>query len=159
MKLVHVVGRRHHGKTTLMVDLVTELTGRGLRVGTLKHSSHVHDLDTPGKDSYRHREAGAAPAGIVTAELAAVFMPRPSDPYDGLAPMYVDCDLVLVEGDVSGPGPSIEVHRASEGGVPLARERGEIVAVVSDDELDVAVPIWPRSDVASVADHVLALTR
>ena len=93
----------------------------------------------------------------MTAELAAVYMPRPEDPYRDLAPLYEGCDLVLIEGDVSGPGPSIEVHRASEGGTPLANERREIVAVVSDDELVVRVPIWPRSNVAQVADRVLDL--
>ena len=55
---IHVVGRRNHGKTTLLVELVEELCRRGLRVGTLKHSSHTHELDTPGKDSHRHRLAG-----------------------------------------------------------------------------------------------------
>lgn len=158
MKLVHVVGRRHHGKTTLMVDLVAELTRRGVRVGTIKHSSHVHELDTPGKDSFLHRKAGAIPAAIVAGELAAVYMPRPEKPYDALEPLYADTDLVLVEGDVSGPGPSIEVHRVEAGGdPPLAAERNDITAVVSDDTLAVNVPVWPRSDVASVADQVLTL--
>ncbi len=158
MKLVHVVGRRHHGKTTLVVDLVRELTGRRLRVGTLKHSSHAHELDTPGKDSHRHRTAGAFPAAIVTAELAAVYLPRPAHPYRALAPLYADCDLVLVEGDVSGPGPSIEVHRrAAGGGAPLAVERDDIAAVVSDDALVVPVPVWPRDRVPEIADRLLAL--
>ena len=74
-----------------------------------------------------------------------------------LAPLYEGCDLVLIEGDVSGPGPSVEIHRATEGGTPLALEREEVVAVVSDDALDVNVPIWPRSDVARVAEQLLAL--
>jgi molybdopterin-guanine dinucleotide biosynthesis protein B len=157
MKLVHIVGRRNHGKTTLIVDLVTEFTGRGVRVGTIKHSSHVHELDTPGKDSFLHRQAGAVPAAIVAGELAAVFMPRPEQPYETLAPLYADTDLVLVEGDVAGPGPSVEVHRAEADSTPLAGERDDIAAVVSDDDLDLTVPVWALSDIPTVADRVLEL--
>ncbi|MDC0936360.1 molybdopterin-guanine dinucleotide biosynthesis protein MobB, partial [Pirellulales bacterium] len=63
---VHIVGRKNHGKTTLIVELIGELRGRGLRVAAIKHTSHAHDLDTPGKDSHRHGEAGAAVVGILS---------------------------------------------------------------------------------------------
>ena len=60
MKRVHVIGGKNHGKTTLIMDLIRELTARGLQVGTIKHTHHKHELDIPGKDSYRHRESGAS---------------------------------------------------------------------------------------------------
>jgi molybdopterin-guanine dinucleotide biosynthesis protein B len=157
MNLVHVVGRRKHGKTTLVVALVTELLGRGLRVGTIKHSSHAHELDSPGKDSAMHRQAGAVPAAVVAADQAAVFLPRPRDPYAALAPLYERTDLVLVEGDAGGPGPNIEVFRAELGVTPLADERDDIAAVVSDDAVDTRVALWPRTDIATVADRLLEL--
>ena len=157
MNWIHIVGRQNHGKTTLLVELIGELSGRGFRVGTVKHSSHVHELDTPGKDSFRHREAGANPAAIVTKDLIGVYMPRDpnADFYDRLAPMFTGCDLVLVEGDLQGPGLKIEVFRAAVGGDCLALTHPEIQAVVTDDPLEVSVPVLPRSDVPSVADYVL----
>jgi molybdopterin-guanine dinucleotide biosynthesis protein B len=157
MQRIHIVGRRNHGKTTLVVELVAEFCRRGLRVGTVKHSRHAHDLDTPGKDSHRHRLAGGRPAAIVTQDLVGVFLPR-TDPcaYDRLAPLFADCQLVIVEGNIDTPGLKIEVWRAAVGGACLANERSDIAAIVSDDQPRVAVPVWPRRDIAHLADQVLA---
>jgi molybdopterin-guanine dinucleotide biosynthesis protein B len=161
MKYIHIVGRQNHGKTTLLVELIEELSRRGVRAGTIKHTSHVHELDTPGKDSFRHRRAGANPVAIVSKDLIGVYLPRDpqADFYDCLSGMFSGCDLVLVEGHLDGPGAKIEVWRQSIGGVPLAGERRDIVAVVSDDPVSVDVPVWPRSDVAAVADQVVALSK
>lgn len=157
MNLVHIVGCKHHGKTGLMQELVRELCGRGLRVGTIKHSGHAHDLDTPGTDSYLHRHAGAVVAAIVTPELMGVFVKRPqnTDFYQHLAPLYAPCDLVLVEGDLEHAAPKIEVWRSGLGTAPLASQRSDILAVVTDDPLEISVPVWPRRDVAGLADRLL----
>ncbi len=159
MKPIHIVGRQNHGKTTLVVELVEELTRRGVRPGTIKHSSHSHELDTPGKDSFRHRQAGATPAAIISKDLIGVYLPRADgvDFYDCLAGMFAGCDLVLVEGQLDGPGKKIEVWRESVGGSPLAGERGDIAAVVSDDSLSLDVPVWARSNLVGLADRVLVL--
>lgn len=161
MKCIHVVGRRNHGKTTLLVELLEEFSRRGVRTGTIKHSSHSHELDTPGKDSFRHRRAGANPTAIVSKDLIGVYLPRQpgADFYDCLAGMFTGCDLVLVEGHLDGPGVKIEVWREAVGGPPLATERGDVAAVVSDDPLSLDVPVWPRSDVAKLADRLLALLK
>ena len=92
MRRIHIVGRRNHGKTALIVDLLGEFRRRGIQVGSIKHSAHRHELDPPGKDSYRHREAGANPAGIISCNLMAVFVPRsPSDDcYARLDPMFAE---------------------------------------------------------------------
>ncbi len=156
MHLLHIVGRKNHGKTTLVVDLVAEFCRRGLRVGTIKHSSHPHDLDTPGTDSYRHRQAGALASAIVTPQLLGVFVRRcERDFYPRIAPLYDRCDLVLVEGDMEHAAPKIEVWRAGLGTTPLAAERSDILALVTDDPVEVRIPIWARSDVAGLADRIL----
>jgi len=155
MKRIHIVGRKNHGKTTLLVELVEHLTKRGLRVGTIKHTCHVHDLDTPGSDSYRHRRAGAAPAAIVTGNLFGVFLPADGSDYCGrLAPWFAGCDLVLVEGDLQSPGPKIEVWRETAGTPCLALERSDIAVVVTDDRLPARVPVLPRSDLGPLLRHV-----
>ncbi|MCC6125725.1 MAG: molybdopterin-guanine dinucleotide biosynthesis protein B [Pirellulales bacterium] len=158
MRLLHIVGRKNHGKTALMLELIEEFSRRGLRVGSIKHSSHAHDLDQPGKDSYRHRQAGANPAAIITSELIGVYRARePGDDfYSRLEPLFDDCDLVLVEGHLEHSGPKIEVWRASVGGSCLAAEVKDIIAVVSDDALPLTVPVWPRRGVPLIADRILA---
>jgi molybdopterin-guanine dinucleotide biosynthesis protein B len=158
MKRVHIVGRKNHGKTALILDLIAELSRRGLRLGTIKHSGHAHELDTPGKDSFRQRRAGASPAAVVTRDLMAVYLdcPEKVDLYDRLAPLFVSCDLVLVEGDVDASDVKLEVWREAVGGPCLAAERSDIAAVVTDDRPVVSVPVWPRSDVAQVAGRLLA---
>ena len=154
---LRIVGRKNHGKTTLVVDLVRELGGRGLKVGTIKHSLNEYELDVPGKDSHRHRQAGSRVSAIITASLTAAYIPKAGgrDPYLELAPLYSGCDLVLVEGGIEMPGKKIEVWRAGVGTDPLALKRDDIIAVVSDDDVDVPVPIWPRNDVAGLAERVL----
>ncbi len=160
MKRVHVLGRKNHGKTTLVSELVRELVGRGLKVGTIKHTSHPHELDRPGSDSFVLRQAGASPSTIVAGELMAIFVPLDgaSDYTRDLEEAYAGCDLVLVEGDRNRPGGvKIETWRAAVGGPCLAAEHDDVVAVVSDDDPEVAVPVWPRGDVAGLAERILAL--
>ncbi|RMF93102.1 MAG: molybdopterin-guanine dinucleotide biosynthesis protein B [Planctomycetota bacterium] len=158
MKLIHIVGRKNHGKTTLVTALLEEFRRRGIRVGSIKHSPHVHELDTPGKDSHRHRLAGASPVAVVTSDLLGVYIPRTGDEFlNLLAPLFAPCRLVLVEGFVDGPGKKIEVWRAERQTTPLALEHDDIAAVVSDDQPDVTVPVWPRSDVTALVDRILDL--
>lgn len=162
MRRIHIVGRKGHGKTTLLADLLRELTGRGLRVGTLKHSGHEHEVDRPGKDSHRHRTSGANPAAFATPGTVGVFLPRKpgADPFDGIEAVYASCDLVLVEGWIDGPGPKVEIWRAMKGeGGSLAAERDDITAMITDDAppARITLPVWPRSDVPALADRILEL--
>ncbi len=159
MKLIHIVGRQNNGKTTLIVELVKEFTNQGLEIGTLKHSSHQHELDKPGKDSFLHREAGGHPAAIATLNQIAVYLPRKAgeNPFDKLASLYAETDIVLVEGYIAGPGKKVEVWRNEIGSNPLALERDDIIAVITDDDIDTDVPLWPRNDVAKIADNILNL--
>lgn len=154
---LHVVGRQNHGKTELVLALIEELSARGLQVGTVKHTSHVHELDTPGKDSHRHRLAGSTTAAMVSGEVTAVFLPGldPQHPYTKLAPLFVDCDLVLVEGHLQGPGPFVEVWRVALGTPPIATDRHDITAVISDDFPDVRIPVWPRRNLDDLVGRLM----
>jgi molybdopterin-guanine dinucleotide biosynthesis protein B len=158
MNRIHIVGRKNHGKTTLIVELLEEFRRRGVSVGSVKHSAHRHELDPPGKDSYRHRAAGANPAAIVSRNLVGVFVRRDeiTDCYAVIGPLFSGCKLVLVEGDIDARAPKIEVWRACRGTPCLATERDDILAVVSDDSPPVSLPVWPRGDIAHLADRLLA---
>jgi molybdopterin-guanine dinucleotide biosynthesis protein MobB len=161
MKRLHVIGGKNHGKTTLIVELVKEFARRGVPVGTVKHTHHRHELDVPGKDSYRHRIAGAAAVGILSPSTSAIFLPtQGNDPVDGdrysvFAPMFAQCRLVLVEGDSRTPAAKIEVWRSELGTPPLARHDESILAVVTSDTLPVATQTLSRADIAGLATWIL----
>lgn len=159
---IHIVGRRNSGKTTLVCELVRELTGRGIRVATIKHTHHNHALDTPGKDSWKHRESGAVGVGILSPHMTAVFVPseRASDTqqdYEWMSEMFTDVGVVLVEGDLNADGTKLEVWRNEIREPPYAAENATIRAVISDDAVDVNQSVWSRSDVSSVATRILDL--
>lgn len=163
MKVLHIVGRKNHGKTELVVQLVRELTRRGLRVGTFKNCGHEHDLDVPGKDSYKHREAGATTVAVITPSLTALYERRnpgqAQDHYSHFRDHFKNCDLILIEGDLEGPGPKLEVWGRIPGTEPLALTHKDVVAVVSDDNAEVPVPVWPRKDLPAIADKVPGLAK
>jgi len=157
---IHIVGRKNSGKTTLIVDLVQQLSAAGKRVGTIKHTHHHHELDTPGKDSYRHRQAGAAMVGIMAPGMNALFWPQDeasSDRYEQMLAKFGECDLVLVEGRATGPGVKVEIWRAATGTEPLANHDDSIVAIVTDDAPAAKVPVWRRGDIPAIAQKILEL--
>jgi molybdopterin-guanine dinucleotide biosynthesis protein MobB len=160
MKAFGIVGWKNNGKTTLVARLVAHLTRAGWRVSTVKHAHHEVDLDQPGKDSWRHREAGASEVVLATARRWAIvheLRHEPEPPLDELLRRMTPVDLVLVEGFKRFPHPKLEVHRQERGTPLLARKDPSIVAVASDQLLpDLAVPQFDLDDVAGIAGFVLA---
>ena len=159
---LHVVGRRNSGKTTLVCELVRVLTDRGFRVATIKHTHHNHELDTPGKDSWQHRESGAVGVGILSPHMMAAFVPsersgQDSDGYKQLAEMFSGCDLLLVEGDLHADGIKVEVWRPEVTEPPYAQQDSSVYAVVTDAEVDVSQHVWPRSNVTALADRLVEM--
>ena len=160
MKRLHIVGGKNHGKTTLIVELVQELSRRGLFVGTIKHTHHHHELDVPGKDSYQHRMAGACAVGILSPAMSAVFLPvdqaasDDEDRYAALARIFQECRLVLVEGDSQTTAPKIEVWRSSLGTPPLATRDKSIMALVTDDTPPSVKFVLHRADIGRLADWI-----
>lgn len=151
MKRVHIIGRKNSGKTTLVAELISAFAAQGMCVGGIKHTHHHHELDVPGKDSFRHRQAGAAVVGIITPGMVAAFRPQTraegtEAAYAALAPMFAGCHLVLVEGDSRTAAPKIEVWRQATGQAPLCAEDPAILGVITDDPLPVVAKTWPRSD-------------
>jgi molybdopterin-guanine dinucleotide biosynthesis protein MobB len=161
LKRLHVIGGKNHGKTSLIVELVWEFSRRGITVGTIKHTHHQHELDVPGKDFYRHREAGAKMVGILSPSMTAMFLPTgdssatAEERYSVFAPMFARCRLVLVEGDSQTTAPKIEVWRNELGTPPLAMHDKSIMAVVTDDACMFSVTVHPRSDVEGLANWIL----
>jgi len=138
MKVFQIIGQPGSGKTTLVSDIVKALCQQNISVGTIKHSAHTHELDKPGKDSFIHRTAGAAPAAMMTRDLAAVYMPRTPEmsPATLIEKYYTHLDIVLVEGWISGPYDKIEVWRECIDRPFLFHETSNVRALITDDSLE-----------------------
>lgn len=147
------------GKTTLVEALIALATGRGLRVGALKHDAHRFEIDRPGKDSHRFAAAGAETTVIAAADkLAVVRRHDQCPPVDELVARYAgDLDLVLVEGWKTSNLPRIEVHRPSLGRPLLSRGHPRLKAVAADSPLDEAagVPVLDLNDPEAVLEFIL----
>ncbi len=160
MRLFGLVGRSGSGKTSLMVLLLPELKRRGLTVSTIKHAHHGFDLDHPGKDSFRHREAGAKEVMLVADARWALMHEigeAAEPPLEELIRRMARVDFVLIEGFHTHGHPAIEVFRPHEGHALMWREGSSIVAVASDEPLPgVTVPVIDLNDVAAIAILALA---
>ncbi len=157
---IHIVGHAGCGKTTLIVDLIKALIKKNIKVGTLKHSAHIHELDKPGKDSFAHRTAGAAPVTMVTEQMSAIYLPRNADtaPEKLLETYYSGVDIVLIEGWISGPFQKIELFRKSIGKPPLFPRIKNVKAIVSDDSVKSSdIPIFSRSNLDLVVNFILSM--
>jgi len=160
MKIFGLVGRSGSGKTTLMVALIPALRARGLTVSTIKHAHHGFDLDKPGKDSFRHREAGAGEVMLVSDTRWALMHELRDEPEPSLETLIARMaavDLVIIEGFHTHRHPALEVHRPSEGRDLMWKPGSDIVAVASDETLpDVGVPVLDLDDVDAIAEFVCA---
>jgi len=158
-RLFGIVGYKNSGKTTLIVSLVRELVARGWRVGTIKHAHHDFDIDQPGKDSFRHRAAGAAEVIVASTRRVAHIreLTVPVEPsLDELVRQMRDLDLVLVEGWKSGSHPRIELRRSAAPAPAIAGTAPGVLAIVSDEPLaNESLPVLPREDVTAIADFIL----
>lgn len=163
MRVISVVGWKNNGKTTLVVRLVEHLTRRGLRVSTVKHAHHSIDLDRPGKDTWRHREAGAEEVVLATAKrwiLMHELRDEAEPPLAELLAKLAPVDIVVVEGFKGTSLPKIEVHRGERGTELIARTDPDVVAVASDVPLDgLARPVIHLDDIEGVAAAVLEHAR
>ncbi len=146
------------GKTTLIVALLPQLRAAGLRVSTIKHAHHGLDLDQPGKDSFRHRQAGAEEVLVVGGQRWALLREAAGAPPDpiALAARLAPVDLVLVEGFKATPIDKIEVYRAELGKPALWPQQDGIVAVASDTALECPHPVLPLNDAAGIARWIVA---
>lgn len=158
MKIYGIVGYKNAGKTGLMERLVTEITGRGFRVSTLKHAHHTFDVDHEGKDSYRHRHAGAHQVLLSSrARWALMTELRDDDelPLSELLGRLDPVDLILVEGYKRDAHPKIEAYRAENNHPILAHTDPTVRAIASDRALDVTQPFFDLDDTKAIADFIL----
>jgi molybdopterin-guanine dinucleotide biosynthesis adapter protein len=158
MKTFGFAGWSGSGKTTLIEKLIPRFVQNGLRVSLIKHAHHTFDVDQPGKDSYRHRHAGASEVLVTSSrrwvlmhELRGAHEPSFEDQVKRLSP----CDLVLVEGFKFAPIPKLEVWRAETGEGLLHPGDPHIVALATDTSVQARLPVFDLNDDAAIAAFIM----
>ncbi len=159
MRVYGVTGWKNAGKTGLMERLVAEVTGRGFTVSTVKHAHHSFDVDQPGRDSHRHRMAGASEVLLASGQRVALMQelrgaPEPS--LEALLARLSPVDLVLIEGYKRERHPKVEAFRAEPGNDLIATRDDTIRAVASDTPLDLDRPVFDLNDTKAIADFILS---
>jgi len=160
MRIIGLAGWSGAGKTTLIAKVIPVLIGRGLKVATVKHAHHEFDLDQPGKDSWRHREAGAIEVAVVSSRRWALIHELRGESEPPLAEILAKLspvDLVIVEGFKRHAHPKLEIYRAALGKPPLHPDDNCIVAIASDAPLPQApLPVLMLDDVEAIANVLQA---
>ncbi|MBI2739778.1 MAG: molybdopterin-guanine dinucleotide biosynthesis protein B [Rhodospirillales bacterium] len=154
-RIFGVTGWKNAGKTTLVERLVAEFVRRGLTVNTIKHGHHDIDVDQPGRDSWRHRAAGATEVAVVGGQRYAIMREQEEATLAEVLVRLAPADLVLIEGFKREPHLKIEVRAGT--GKPMAPDDPNIVAIAADERpLDATLPWFRRDDIAGIADFVIA---
>ena len=153
--IISIVGKSSSGKTTLLEKLITELKRRGYKVAIVKHSHHKDDLDTAAKDTWRFTKAGSELSAINSLDHLAIYrrMDNYFDPRDISNFVLWDFDILLTEGFKGSNYPKIEVHRGGQG-KELLTDPKLLLAVITDEPLDISIPQLAHDDVAGIADVI-----
>ena len=157
-KVIGVAGFKNAGKTTLVEKLVAELTRRGRRVSTVKHAHHAFDIDHEGRDSFRHRKAGACEVVVVSQNRWALMHESRGEAEPSLADILAKlapCDLVIVEGYKRDSHDKIEVRNLALDHPKLAGSDPTVIAIAATGGVeDAPVPVFNRDDVAALASFI-----
>lgn len=157
-KVIGVAGFKNSGKTTLVEKLVSELTQRGRRISTVKHAHHSFDIDHEGRDSFRHRKAGAGEVAVVSRHRWAIIHESRGEeppPLDEILAKLAPCDLVIVEGYKRDTHDKIEVRNLALDHPKLAGDDPTVVAIAANGPIDGApVPVFDRDDVSALAAFI-----
>ena len=159
--IIGVIGFSGNGKTTLLSQLIPELINRGKTVSTMKHTHHKFDMDKPGKDSYRHREAGAKEVLLTSNNRWALLHELREEPefeMEDLIAKMAPVDILLIEGFKTHRFPKIEVHRPSTGKALIARKDDTVIAVATDEQFDdLETTQIDLNDIGKIADFIIEL--
>jgi molybdopterin-guanine dinucleotide biosynthesis protein B len=158
-RVIGVAGFKNSGKTTLVEKLVLHLTQQGYRLSTVKHAHHSFDIDHEGRDSFRHRKAGASEVAVISKERTAIIHElrgqEPPTLTEVLDKLH-DCDLVIVEGYKRDTHDKIEVRNLSLKHPELAGDDPTVVAIAANGTVNgPTVPVFDRDDVSTLATFIL----
>jgi molybdopterin-guanine dinucleotide biosynthesis protein B len=153
-QVISVVGTSKSGKTTLIEKLIPELKKRGYRIGTVKHTSHGFDMDKKGKDSWRHKAAGADTVIVASRERIVMVKEENMAGLERIEKYFDDVDLVITEGFKKENRPKIEIYRSHKNKAPLYKNDKTVIALVTDTDLLVNIPVFGLEEIKLLADLV-----
>lgn len=154
--IVSIVGKSNSGKTTLMEKIISKLVGRGFRVATIKHNKHGFNIDHEGKDSYRHKKAGAHTTVVSSPHQLALVQDVDHDhSFEEIRDKFIaGADIILTEGFKVNNYPKIEVYRAELKRELISKKEDGLIAVAADVQMDVGVPCFDINDAEIIADFL-----
>jgi len=154
--IISIAGFSGAGKTCLIEKLIPEFTRRGFRVGTIKHDVHGFEIDQPGKDSWRHKQAGASTTIISSSRQVGVIMDVDHDHHpDELSSLLSNMDIILAEGYKQTDKPKLEVFRPGIYKEPLLKDDENLIALISDVEVSLDVPRFSTNDLEGLTDFLI----
>ena len=159
MKIYGVIGWKNSGKTTLIERLIADIVSRGFSVSTIKHAHHTFDVDQSGKDSYRHRVAGASEVLLTSSKRFALMHEIRDFKEPLLAALLIKLapvDVVLVEGYKSDNHPKIEAHRRETGKPLIATKDKTVRAIATNAKLEFDLPVFGLDDTQEITEFILA---
>jgi len=156
--VISLIGKSNSGKTTLLEKLIPQINSHGLRVGVLKHHTHEFTFDIPGKDTWRHKQAGAEIVVLATPDGIGLVKETKKELSieDIIRQYYQEVDIVITEGYKKGPYPKIEVCRADNNKRPLTGRDESWVAFAADLAIDTQLPVFDLNDFAGLASFIIA---
>lgn len=154
--IISIVGKSNSGKTTLLEKIISDLVGRGYRVATIKHNRHGFNIDHEGKDSYRHKKAGAHTTVVSSPHQLALIQDVDHDhSFEELRDKFIDdADIILTEGFKVNDYPKIEVFRSELKRDLISKKEDGLIAVAADIKLDVDVPCFDINDPKAITDFI-----
>jgi molybdopterin-guanine dinucleotide biosynthesis protein B len=155
-QIICIVGRSQSGKTTLIEKLIPEIKNKGYRVGTIKHSHHIFDFDKSGKDSWRHKDAGAETVIVASPGKIAMVKNDHRGTLESLLDYFDDLDLVIAEGYKNARQPKIEVVRAARHADALLKDDDCLVAIVTDCDFKTDLPVFGLEQIEDLANFIEA---
>ncbi|NQT09784.1 MAG: molybdopterin-guanine dinucleotide biosynthesis protein B [Desulfobacteraceae bacterium] len=152
--IISIVGKSGSGKTTLIEKIIPELKRRGYKIGTVKHAYHGFDIDQKGKDSWRHKEAGADMVIVASPGKIAMVKDSNCKSLECLEKYFHDMDIIIVEGYKRENKPKIEIFRSSTHKKPLCREDNNLIALVTDSNIDLKVPKFGLEEIDNLVGFI-----
>jgi molybdopterin-guanine dinucleotide biosynthesis protein B len=154
--IVSIVGKSNSGKTTLLEKIIADLAHRGYRIATIKHNRHGFTIDHEGKDSYRHKQAGAHTTVVSSPHQLALVQDVDHDlSFGEIREKFISgADIILTEGFKVNDYPKIEVFRSGLGRERIGKKEDGLIAVASDVSLDIDVPCLDLNDPKTIADFI-----
>ena len=152
--IVAIVGYSKSGKTTLLEKIIPVLKNKGYRIGTIKHSHHDVDIDQRGKDSFRHKKAGAETVIVASVKSLVMIKNDADDKLSTLVKYFTDMNLILAEGFKNRGVPKIEVFRPEIHEKPVCTEDENLIALVTDVNIPAAVPVFHSSNIEGLVELI-----